>query len=208
MAHLYYIHDPMCSWCWGFRPVLDKLLVSLPNHITTSRLLGGLAADSSLPMSDDLRNRLQITWQEIEDRIPTARFNFDFWTRNTPKRSTYPACRAVIAARIMDPYIEDRMIFAIQQAYYLQARNPSDDATLIQLAVELDLNLQQFSDLLNHPSTQQKLDSEIAHTHRLGVHSFPSLVLRMEESYWPVPIDYLNAEPMLELIHSLLDTVY
>jgi putative protein-disulfide isomerase len=158
-------------------------------------------------MPEDLRNRLQITWQEIEDRIPTARFNFDFWTRNTPKRSTYPACRAVIAARIMDPYIEDRMILAIQQAYYLQARNPSDDATLIELAVELGLNTQQFTDLLNHPSTQQKLDSEITHAHCMGVHSFPSLMLRIEESYWPVAIDYLNVEPMLELIHSLLDTV-
>ena len=23
---LYYIHDPMCSWCWAFRPVLDRSL--------------------------------------------------------------------------------------------------------------------------------------------------------------------------------------
>ncbi|MEW7986926.1 MAG: DsbA family protein [Candidatus Thiodiazotropha sp.] len=205
MAHLYYIHDPMCSWCWGFRPVLEVFLSRLPDDITTSRLLGGLAADSSQPMPDDLRMRLQSTWRRIGKRIPSTRFNFDFWARNTPRRSTYPACRAVIAARSIDPEMEDNMIVAIQQAYYLQARNPSDDTTLIELAMEIGLNEQQFSKLLNHSSTQQKLDSEIAQSLRLGVRSFPSLVLQHEESYWPVAIDYLNAEPMLELIHNLID---
>ncbi|MEW8192982.1 MAG: DsbA family protein [Candidatus Thiodiazotropha sp.] len=205
MAHLYYIHDPMCSWCWGFHPVLKVLLSRLPDNITSSRLLGGLAADSMQPMPDDLRMRLQSTWRKIEKRIPSTRFNFDFWTRNTPRRSTYPACRAVIAARSIDPEMEDSMIIAIQQAYYLQARNPSDDATLIELAMEIGLEKRQFSKLLNHSSTQQKLDSEIAQSRRLGVRSFPSLVLQHEESYWPVAIDYLNAEPMLELIHNLID---
>ncbi len=178
----------------------------LPDNITSSRLLGGLAADSSQPMPDDLRIRLQSTWRKIGKRIPSTRFNFDFWVRNTPRRSTYPACRAVIAARSIDPEMEDSMIVAIQQAYYLQARNPSDDTTLIELAMEIGLNEQQFSKLLNHSSTQQKLDSEIAQSLLLGVRSFPSLVLQHEESYWPVAIDYLNAEPMLELIHNLIDT--
>ncbi|MFT6977114.1 MAG: putative protein-disulfide isomerase, partial [Shewanella psychromarinicola] len=22
---LYYVHDPMCSWCWGYRPTWDTL---------------------------------------------------------------------------------------------------------------------------------------------------------------------------------------
>jgi putative protein-disulfide isomerase len=105
----------------------------------------------------------------------------------------------------MDPDLEDSMIVAIQQAYYLQARNPSDNATLIELAIKLGLNEQQFSSLLSHPSTQQKLESEIAHSRRMGVSSFPSLVLQIEASYWPVAIDYLSAEPMLEIIHGFLD---
>ncbi|MBE8572891.1 DsbA family protein, partial [Vibrio sp. OPT46] len=27
---LYYVHDPMCSWCWGYKPTLDKLKQQLP----------------------------------------------------------------------------------------------------------------------------------------------------------------------------------
>ena len=48
--------------------------------------------------------------RRIEGRIPGVRFNFDFWTHCTPKRSTYPACRAVIAARAQDPTLDEAMI--------------------------------------------------------------------------------------------------
>ncbi|WP_316368870.1 DsbA family protein [Candidatus Thiodiazotropha sp. CDECU1] len=204
MPHLYYIHDPMCSWCWGFRPVLQALMAGLPNTISSSYLLGGLAADTSQPMPDEMQTRLQVTWREIEKRIPTARFNFDFWTRNTPRRATYPACRAVIAARTMDPETEQPMTLAIQQAYYLQARNPSDDTTLIALATKIGLDKQQFTQLLKHHSTQQILESEIGQVQRMGVRSFPTLVLQHEKSHWPVAIDYLNVKPMLTLIQDIL----
>jgi putative protein-disulfide isomerase len=54
-----------------------------------------------------------------------------------PRRSTYAACRAVIAARRQNPGYEEKMILAIQQAYYLEARNPADSHTLIELASEI-----------------------------------------------------------------------
>lgn len=205
MSHLYYIHDPMCSWCWGFRPVLEELMASVPPTVSSSRLLGGLAADSSEPMPGEMRLKLQNIWREIEKRIPNTSFNFAFWSRNTPRRSTYPACRAVIAARTLNPDREESMILAIQQAYYLQARNPSDEATLGELATEIGLDKQGFIGLLNHASTQRKLESEISQARQLGVSSFPSLVLERKDGCWPIRVDYLSPEPMLKLIAGLLE---
>ncbi|MEA1889503.1 MAG: hypothetical protein U9N50_06970 [Pseudomonadota bacterium] len=47
-TELFYVHDPMCSWCWGFSGVAKQLFNSLPEQITLHRLLGGLAADLGL----------------------------------------------------------------------------------------------------------------------------------------------------------------
>ncbi|PVV17194.1 MAG: hypothetical protein B6D74_18595 [gamma proteobacterium symbiont of Ctena orbiculata] len=110
-----------------------------------------------------------------------------------------------MAARILDPGAEEKMILAIQQAYYLEARNPSDDSTLGELAREIGLDEQRFNELLNHQATQQKLETEIAETLRLGVRSFPSLVLQLGQGMWPVAVDYLTPEPMLEQIRNILD---
>jgi hypothetical protein len=39
----------------------------------------------------------------------------------------------------------------------------------------------------------------------MGVDSFPSLVLRVAEGYWPVAVNYHSVEPMLELIQYLVE---
>ena len=127
---LVYVHDPMCSWCWGFEPTRHAIVAGLPADTRVWRLLGGLAPDSEQPMPEPMRAALQQTWRRIEEMIPGTRFNFDFWTNNTPRRSTYPANRAVIAARLQGEACDSKMTGAIQRAYYLEARNPSDDSTL------------------------------------------------------------------------------
>lgn len=98
-ATLYYAHDPMCSWCWAFRPVLQALRAELPVNINWVSLLGGLAPETTEPMPDQTKQFIQGQWQKIQQMVPNTEFNFDFWTACDPKRSTYPACRAVIAAR-------------------------------------------------------------------------------------------------------------
>ncbi len=200
---LIYVHDPMCSWCWGFRPVFDKLCRQLPQGVAVRRLLGGLAPDCDAPMSDDMQRYLQATWQRIQQRIPGTRFNFDFWRNCRPRRSTWPACRAVIAARELDADKEVAMIDAIQRAYYLEVMNPSDENTLISLAVRLDLDRQRFAERLVDAATDAQLQREIGEAHGMGADSFPSLRLTIGTTHWPVPVDYLHVEPMLETIEAL-----
>jgi len=195
----------MCSWCWGFVPVLSELLSTLPKEVEVNRLLGGLAVDSDVPMSNEMQAMLQETWRRIQAKIPGTVFNFDFWSKCQPRRSTYPSCRAVIAARQQGNAFDEAMTKAIQTAYYLQARNPSDIETLVELADELGLDVAQFKQDIASSVTQQQLEKEIELSRELHAESFPSLVLQVGASHWPVPIDYLAVSPMLELINHLTE---
>lgn len=201
-ATLYYIHDPMCSWCWAFTPALDSLLQRLPEGVQLQKLLGGLAPDTDEPMPEEMRRRLQQNWQRIEQNVPGIRFNFDFWSQTTPRRATYPACRALIAARQQGE--ENAMLKAIQQAYYRQARNPSERDTLLQLAGEIGLDRAAFARTLDSEQTRQQLEAEMAQAESLGVDSYPSLVLAIGDSHWPVPVDYTRPDNMLETIAWML----
>jgi putative protein-disulfide isomerase len=193
----------MCSWCWAFRPAFAQLRVRLPKQIQVIKLLGGLAPDTDEPMPEEMRERLQQTWQRIEHNVPGTHFNFDFWRLTTPRRATYPSCRAVIAARSQGK--GEAMLEAIQHAYYQQARNPSDDTTLIELATELGLDGDAFSLALNDTETQQALEQEMTQAAEFGVDSYPSLVLEVNDSHWPVPVDYSDAAKMLDTIEWLLE---
>lgn len=204
-AILYYIHDPMCSWCWGFHPALTRLQEKLPANITMRYLLGGLAADSDQPMPEPMQQFLQKTWHTIQQQIPETKFNFDFWTVCHPRRSTYASCRAVIAAKRQNPAIERDMIHAIQTAYYLRAMNPSDNSTLIELANNLDLDADEFETDLNSDATQQDLDKEIEFSQQLGAQGFPSLVLENKQKKWLLQIDYNNEDNVLKQITDILN---
>ena len=208
-ATLYYFHDPMCSWCWGFRPTWLKLQKHLPNNIKVETVLGGLAPDNDQPMPQTMRAMLQDTWRKIQHELGTE-FNFDFWSQNTPRRSTYPACRAVIAAGLQDK--EAEMITAIQQAYYLRALNPSDDSVLIQLAAENGLDVEQFTWALNCKETQSSLNKQVALAQSAIVQGYPSLVLQYlqlskegEEKIkqYPIPVNYKSYEQMLLWIKNI-----
>jgi len=42
-AHaLIYVVDPMCSWCWGFSPVLKELMRQYQGQISFQLMVGGL----------------------------------------------------------------------------------------------------------------------------------------------------------------------
>jgi putative protein-disulfide isomerase len=157
-------------------------------------------------MPEDMRVQLQNTWRRIQGHVPGTDFNFAFWSRCEPRRSTYPACRAVIAARKQDSSCDEAMTLAIQQAYYQQARNPSDSSTLMALAVEIGLDKDQFIQQLESVETVQALIDEIQFAHRIGVRSFPSLVLDTGGGFWPISVEYRHPQAVLENIHGLIDS--
>lgn len=204
-ARLYYVHDPMCSWCWGFEAVRKRLLEKLPSSLEVVRLLGGLAPDTDQPMPREMRDYLQQTWHGIEQRIPGTSFNFDFWQVCEPRRSTWPACRAVIAARLQGMGYDEAMTAAIQEAYYLRAMNPADEDTLVTLAAETGLDLARFQRDLRSSAVQEELEAEMQRGRAMGATGFPSLVLELDGAFWPVPVNYTEEEEMLESIRMVTD---
>lgn len=200
-AILYHVHDPMCSWCWGFRRSWNKLREALPAAVGVVNVAGGLAPDSDEPMPPAQQRTIAAYWIAVNEQTG-ADFNFDFWTLCSPRRSTFPACRAVLAAGNQTD--EQAMIDAIQHAYYLRAMNPSDNPVLIELAGELGLDVQRFSADLVSSAIEEKLQEHFALRRRLGVREFPSLVLAIENDLFPIDVDYRSHPAMLKTICDLL----
>lgn len=201
---LYYVHDPMCSWCWAFRPVWLQLQDKINHKVIILYLLGGLAPDTEDPMPEAMRQRIQQTWRNIQAAVPGTEFNFDFWQQCEAKRSTYPSCRAMLATRQQAPEKEPDMLYAIQRAYYCESRNPSDIDVLIQLAGEIGLDTQRFESDLRSEMVNQLLLSEISTSREMGVYSFPSLVLNLGKSYTSLDIDYTSCITTIAQIDVLL----
>jgi putative protein-disulfide isomerase len=195
----------MCSWCYAFQPVLESLQKQLPDTIIVEKIVGGLAPDTQETMPADLQQMIQNTWRKIEQTVPNIHFNFDFWNNNTPIRSTYPACRAVLAAKYQGSEYEDKIINAIQSAYYQLALNPSLTDTLIECAGHSGLNVDQFTIDIDCQYIRQQLSEQLKLTKSLNISSFPSLLLSANDRIIEIQIDYVNHQTMLTKISNGLD---
>lgn len=188
------VTDPMCSWCWGFQSVLSRTFSTSPHpprfetatgkgtRLPLSLILGGLAPDCEEPMPEATQRFVQEAWRAVQSRTG-AQFNWDFWKTCQPRRSTYPACRAVVAARAQNPEAEYPFYEAIQRAYYLEARNPSDLETLREIAGEIrpPLDLERFARDLESQETEWNFQRDLSWSQRRGIRGFPTLLLLLED---------------------------
>lgn len=202
---LYYIHDPMCSWCYAFKPVFEELKKNLKDDTHIVYVCGGLAQHTDEPMPKDQQEKIKAIWQQIEEEIGTQ-FNYDFWSKNTPQRATYLACQALILAREMGK--EEEMLQAIQRAYYQKALNPSQKEVLVKLADEIGLDKKVFEQRLHTPQMQALLDEDLNLRRKLNVRVFPTLLLQYKKECYPINIDFKESSKMLAQIQNLSENTY
>ncbi|WP_292996407.1 DsbA family protein [Nitrosomonas sp.] len=197
----------MCSWCYAFSQSWAALQQDLPRDMEIVYLVGGLAPDTTEPMPLATQAMVQQAWQRIEQTVPGVHFNWDFWSQNTPIRSTYPACRAVLAAKKQSAEAEPEMIRAIQTAYYQQAKNPSLPETLQGCAREIGLNEEVFIEDLKNPAIESELQHQIQLARSMDGYSYPSLRLVHNSTVFPIAIDYLDHRTMLNEIKTIVSVV-
>ncbi len=203
---LLYVMDPMCGWCYGFQPELEQFLEKYP-AAQVDWIMGGLAPDSNQPMDESLQQTISSYWHQIEEKSQVT-FNHDFWKLNTPYRSTYPACRAVIAAERLKPNSAQQMAKAIQSAYYLEAKNPSLEETLIGCASSLGLDEKEFIQVFKSEETEQRFQQHLSITHQLQIQGFPALLyINDNNQAYPLALGYNNLaglEQQLKAIDEVL----
>ena len=202
---LYYVADPMCSWCWGFRPVLQAIVSALPESVPVVYVMGGLAKDSNDPMPEATRAYVQGNWRDVT-ATTGAEFNWDFWRKCKPRRSTYPACRAVLAAGAQREDAVPEMFDAIQRAYYREARNPSDIETLTAVAGSLSppLDVERFERDIGSPEIEAELQAGFNLRRSMGVREFPSVVAKHGDAQTDVVRGWANAETAMARLEGAL----
>lgn len=202
---LYHVHDPMCSWCYAFKPTLDELRKNLKDNIKLVHVVGGLAKHSNEDMPQEQQKMISNIWHEIEEKVGT-KFNHDFWKKCKPRRSTYLSCQATMLARYENK--EDAMIEAIQEAYYLKAMNPSDSSTLVHLAKQIGMDEVKFEKDLHSQKIEEDLYNELNFRRSLHVRGFPSLVLKYKKETYPINIKFGDYKDMLAQIEDMIENTY
>jgi putative protein-disulfide isomerase len=62
---LVYFADPMCSWCYGFSPVIAALAERFEDRLPLHVVMGGLRAGNTEAMTEQDRAYVRKAWGEV-----------------------------------------------------------------------------------------------------------------------------------------------
>ena len=202
--HLLYFADPMCSWCYGFAPVIETLAEHFSGRLPLRLIVGGLRPGHTQAMRDKDRDYIRGAWTRVNEASGQP-FDFSFFEREEFIYDTEPACRAVVTMRHRHPVKTLAMKSAISQAFYANNRDVTKADVLADIAAEQGDDRDGFAaDFLN-PELRNETFRDFLFAQQSGVHGFPCLLVGSEDNnYALVTNGYRPLDGLAEAIERWL----
>lgn len=199
-AQLIYIMDPMCSWCWGFQPVMQQVLKQAhAAGVPVTVRVGGLRTGQQALLDDSKRAYILQHWRAVAEATGQP-FNFDKALPRGFLYNTEPACRALVVARELDATCLFPFLSRLQSAFYQDAQDITQPFILRELAAQTGYDSDAFCQVFDALDTQAATQSEFAWVSNLAVHGFPTLLAEQQQQYALITNGYQSysaLEPLL-----------
>ncbi|AKD04746.1 DsbA family protein [Pontibacter korlensis] len=176
IIHLIYVMDPMCSWCYGFAPVIKQLVAEQEGKMQFKLVMGGLRAGTEKPLEEQMKEGIKHHWQDVE-KITEQPFDYSFFDRDGFIYDTEPSCRAVVTMRYLKPEMEFEMAQVVQTAFYAKNNDVTISEVLTSIATTLGVEEEAFLDKYNSEEMKEKTQQDFKIARHLQATAFPSLYL-------------------------------
>lgn len=203
---LHYFVDPMCSWCWGFAPVIDAIKRKFDDRLKIALVFGGLRPGATEPLTNELRSEILHHWRAVQNKTGQL-FTFDGAMPKGFIYNTEPPSRAVVAVSEIRAGITFEYFKAVQSAFYVEQLDVTQAFVLTQIAQTFDIDPQQFKQQFESGEVKQKILKHFAKSRQFGVQGFPSIVMQIEESYHLLTHGYKPYKQVEPEIERCLDSI-
>ncbi|GAA0469479.1 DsbA family protein [Streptomyces stramineus] len=176
---LTYAFDAYCGWCYGFGPTVREFAAANADRIELTVLSGGLftgpraqpvSAYSYIPAADARIGEL--TGAVFGEGYARA------FAEGTAVLDSAAAATALAALREQAPERTLEFAGALQRAWYVDGRSLSDPATVREVAAGLDgVDADAVAAAHRDPATRRAAEADFREVRRLGVDTFPTLLL-------------------------------
>jgi len=203
-VEIIYVGDPMCSWCWGISPALNRLeRAAATNGIPYRIVLGGLRPDNSQEWNEEFKNYIRHHWGEVSERSGQP-FGYNLFDRENFTYNTEPSCRAVVTARNMNPDVEGRFFELTQHRFYVLNEDPNLVSFYEPICKELDLDFARFSELFASEEMINATMKDFQLNRQWGVRGYPTVIFRKGDQLTAIARGFSEFERMWGAVEELV----
>jgi len=192
-----YVADPMCSWCWGFAPVMEKIEQEFGEVAPVHVVVGGLRPGTTEAMRDQDKSYIRDHWNHVQEASGQP-FDFSFFDQEGFIYDTEPACRATVAARSLDEAKTLPFLRQLHQAFYAENKDTTDDTVLADIAEETGYPRGEFELTLASPEIREETQDDFRFAQQSGITGFPSLFAIEDRQPYRVTAGYQKWENLVE----------
>ncbi|MET4106619.1 DsbA family protein [Hymenobacter sp. UYP22] len=181
LPEVLYISDPLCAWCYGMSPVIQRVQQEFAGQVAVSVLCGGMVTGEQVGpireewplLSGALAQVQQVTGVEFG-----AGFRALGQEGSYRLNSELPS-RAIHAFRQLRQDETAQFAHEVQQAYFLHGSDLNNPATYDALVAPYGLGAADFRERIGSREVIRGTILEFAAVGKIGVQGFPTAILRV-----------------------------
>ncbi len=133
----------MCSWCWGFSPVIDAIQERFGSDLPIRLIMGGLRPGTTKPTDEAAKRTTRAHWEHVHGASGQP-FDDGCFEREGFVYDTEPAARAIVVVRRSGMEQALDLLKQLHLAFYTQNRDVTDEVILAELASESGVERRAF----------------------------------------------------------------
>ncbi len=202
---LLYIADPMCSWCWGFAPVMARIDDSF--DIPVRVVVGGLRPGDRAEPLDRVRSMLEHHWEQVAAASGQP-FDHSALQRTDWMYDTLVPDIAVVTMRSMGSTETLRFLETVQKAFYAEGIDVTDPDVYTDLVTGFPVDPESFIAALRSVEMLGAAEQDFKEAQWLGATGFPTLLLRDGATTVPMSLGYASFEQVAGRINAFIEKNY
>ena len=201
---LWYIADPMCSWCWGFAPIIKEVRLNYSENLKIELVMGGLRS-GKLAMASGQRAEILNHWKAVNERTGQP-FSFEGAMPEGFIYDTEPSCRGIVAMSLINPSLVFTLLESIQFGFYVEQKDVTNPKVLAQLAGKIGVDMDLYLQVFESDEAKNKVSIHFDKVRQWGVNSFPTVAVQNVAGYTVLNRGHCLQDELFQKIDGWLST--
>ena len=185
----------MCSWCWGFHPVIEAMREKYGDRYDFSLVVGGLRTKGAMSWDAPTKAKLKATWQQVAETTG-QHFTDNLLKRDNFEYDTYPACKALVTVReLWGEGASFAYLRKIQRAFYLDGTDITVPEVLSRFLPED--RQKAFLNFYQSERAEVLMRHDFSKARAMGANAFPSVVKIDSDGHMVCKKGYQRMEDIL-----------
>ena len=197
--NIIYIYDALCSWCYGFSPVMLAVYENNRHDFDFEVISGGMILEEHAGRLGDVVSYMKGSYQSVEDATGIV-FGPGF-VHNLEKGnllfSSEPPAIALSVFKSVKPERAVEFTHQLQNSIFFDGKDPGDMDVYRYLAVNFGIDPDVFEAKMSEPNFKEAAKYDFALARQLQVSSYPAVFIQESDSkFYLIARGYADYETM------------